>query len=79
VTVQHGAPVPPSRQLAAILREQITSGQLVPDQKLPPYIDLAREYKVSTETAAKAVRMLRDEGLVVIVANYGTFVAPASG
>ena len=74
MTVQHGGPVPPSRQIAAIIREQIESGQLRPDEKLPSYLSLASEYKVSAETAAKAVRILRDEGLVVIVPSYGAFV-----
>jgi GntR family transcriptional regulator len=75
VTVQRGGPVPPSRQIAAILREQIETGELQPDDKLLSYMDLAAEYGVSAETAAKAVRLLRDEGLVVIVPSYGAFVA----
>lgn len=36
---------------------------------------MAAEYGVSPETVAKAIRILRDEGLVVVVAGYGTFVA----
>jgi GntR family transcriptional regulator len=75
VAVQHGGPVPPSRQIAAILREKIESGELAPDEKLPSYLTLAHEYGVSAETAAKAVRLLRSEGLVVIVPSYGAFVA----
>lgn len=79
MTVQHGTPVPPSRQLAAILRKQIKSGELRPNDKLPSYLDLAGEFKISAETAAKAVRLLRDEGLVVIVPSYGAFVAEDAG
>jgi DNA-binding GntR family transcriptional regulator len=73
--VQRGTPVPPSRQIAAILREQITSGQLAPDARLPSRLQLAAEHGVSQETAAKAINILRDEGLVVVVASYGAFVA----
>ena len=40
-------------------------------------IQLAGEYGVSPETAAKAVRILRDEGLVFTVSGYGTFVTGA--
>jgi GntR family transcriptional regulator len=77
--VQHGGPVPPSRQIAALLRAQIKSGKLRPDDKLPSYLALADEYKVSPETAAKAVRLLRDEGLVIIVPSYGAFVRNPDG
>lgn len=75
MAVQHGAPVPPSRQIAAILRERITSGEYQPDTRIPSRISLANEFGVSPETAAKAVRILRDEGLVVVVPSYGAFVA----
>lgn len=74
--VQRGTPVPPSRQIAASIRDQITSGQLPPDTRLPSQLELAAEYGVSRETAAKAVRILRDEGLVQVVPGYGVFVAP---
>jgi DNA-binding GntR family transcriptional regulator len=78
MVVQHGTPVPPSRQVAAILRTKIESGEYPPDSKIPSRIDLAHEYGVAPETAAKAIRILRDEGLVQVVAGYGTFVAPES-
>ena len=76
MVVQRGTPVPPSRQIAADLRAKIASGELPPDTKIPSHIALAHEYGVSPETASKAVRILRDEGLVVVVPGYGTFVAP---
>jgi GntR family transcriptional regulator len=73
--VQRGTPVPPSRQIANLLREQIASGELPPDSKLPSRLQLAAEHGVSQDTAAKAVRILRDEGLVVVVPGYGVFVS----
>ena len=76
MVVQRGTPVPPSRQIAAILRAKIESGELPPDSQIPSHIALAGEYKVSPETAAKAVRILRDEGRVQVVPGYGTFVVP---
>jgi DNA-binding transcriptional regulator YhcF (GntR family) len=42
-----------------------------PPSPAPLFLALAGEYGVSAETAAKAVRLLRDEGLVVIVPSYG--------
>jgi DNA-binding GntR family transcriptional regulator len=34
------------------------------------------EFEVARETARKAVRVLRDEGLVLIVQGRGAFVTP---
>jgi DNA-binding GntR family transcriptional regulator len=73
--ITRDGPVPPSQQIAAILRERIRSGALPPDSRIPSRIALAGEYGVAPETAAKAIRILRDEGLVVVVAGYGTFVS----
>ena len=75
MTVQRGTPVPPSRQIAAIWRERIQRGELAAGARIPSRIDLAAEHGVSPETAAKAVRILRDEGLVEVVPGYGVFVA----
>ena len=73
--VQHRRPQPPSWQLAALLRAQITSGELAPGEKLPPIMTLATKHQVTTNTVQKALRMLKDEGLVTSVPGYGTFVA----
>jgi DNA-binding GntR family transcriptional regulator len=35
---------------------------------------LAQEHEVATNTVRKALRILKDEGLVESVAGYGTFV-----
>ena len=56
MSVQRGTPVPPSRQIAAILRAKIQSGELPPDSKLPSHMTLAAEYDVSPETAFERKR-----------------------
>ena len=73
--VQHGRPQPPSQQLAALLRDQITSGELAPGAALPTIVALAAEHAVTTNTVQKALRILKDEGLVTSVPGYGTVVA----
>lgn len=73
--ITRGTPVPPYRQLAAIIRGQIESGELAPGQQLPSVVALAAEYEVSTPTVKKALSLLKDESLVTGVAGYGTFVA----
>lgn len=75
MTVQHGVPEPPSRQLAAILRAQIGSGELPPGSALPSIVKLAEQYQIATATVTKAIRILKDEGLVFGVMGHGTFVA----
>jgi GntR family transcriptional regulator len=78
--ITRGTPVPPYLQLAAIIRGQITSGELAPGQQLPSALALAGEYRVSVPTARKALGVLKREGLVTGVAGYGTFVAqPGAG
>jgi len=67
--------VPPSQQVAASLRERISSGAFAPGSKLPSIVNLSAEYKTSTGTIQKALAVLRAEGLIVSVPNYGTFVA----
>ncbi len=77
--VQHGTPVPPSRQLAAILREMIESGKIQPGEKLPSIMTLASEHGVATGTVRKAIAILKDEGLAETVPGYGTFAASRPG
>lgn len=66
--------MPVYRQLAGILRGQILSGELA--RRVPSGKTLAQQYGVSHITAEKAVRVLRDEGLVTAVVGRGVFVVP---
>jgi DNA-binding GntR family transcriptional regulator len=75
VVITRGTPVPPYRQLAAILRGQIESGELAPGQQLPSVVKLAEDYEIAVPTVRKAISLLKAEGLVTGVAGYGTFVA----
>ncbi|MDQ2874939.1 MAG: winged helix-turn-helix domain-containing protein [Actinomycetota bacterium] len=61
-------------QVADVLRSRIRSGELEPNRPLPSYTTLVQEYGVARGTAAKAVRLLVDEGLVRIVPGRGAFV-----
>ncbi len=63
-------------QLADILRERIASGQLAPDTPLPSENSLLQEFGVARGTARKAIRILRDEGIVVTVRGKGSYVKP---
>ena len=71
---------PPWRQLAAILRERITSGELTGD--LPSEKTLAQEYGLAVGTVRKALAQLRAEGLIQTDRGWGSSVVerePPSG
>ena len=72
--VDHFSQVPLAVQLAAILREQIQTGQLAHHDPLPSESTLMQEHEVSRGTARRAVEMLRDEGLVITLAGRATIV-----
>jgi DNA-binding GntR family transcriptional regulator len=74
VSIDHGAATPVYQQLAAILRARIASGELPPGRVLPSEATLMQEHGIARETARKAVRVLRDEGLVEIVQGRGAYV-----
>jgi GntR family transcriptional regulator len=61
------APIPPYRQIAAILKRKILSGQYPPNSRIPTESELIETFEVARTTARRAVGGLRDEGLVYSV------------
>ena len=51
-------------QAAAALRRAIAEGEVKPGERLPPARDLAAVMGVNTNTVLRALRQLRDEGLL---------------
>lgn len=72
--VDHGSPVAPYRQIAAILRGRIESGEYQPGQRLPSINTLMQEYGVAHLTANKALRLLATEGLAELSPGMGFYV-----
>ncbi len=72
--IDYDSPVAPYRQVAAILRGRIESGDLPPGSRLPSIATLTQEYGIARTTAAKALRLLVDEGLAEMSPGMGTFV-----
>ncbi|MBV9025295.1 MAG: winged helix-turn-helix transcriptional regulator [Streptomycetaceae bacterium] len=62
-------------QVADLIAADIASGRLPKGARLPNERDLGKEYGgVAPGTARRAVRELRERGLVVTLPNRGTFV-----
>lgn len=72
--VDHGSVVAPYRQIAAILRGRIESGEYQPGQRLPSIKDLMDDYGVAHLTANKALRVLVAEGLAELSTGRGYYV-----
>ncbi len=68
-------PLPKYYQLAEIVRQQIDSGILQPNDQLPTEDVLSQQHQVSRGTVREAIRRLIDEGLIRREQGKGTFVA----
>lgn len=69
--------VPLYVQIANHVEAQISSGELAPGGRLPAERDLAEQWGVAYQTVRRAMRELRERGLVASVVGKGTFVRKA--
>lgn len=67
-------PDPPYVQVARHFRDQIESGELKEGARLPSARQIARDWEITIATAAKALGLLRSEGLTRGVPGVGTIV-----
>lgn len=63
------------KQVASQIRQLVASGALVPGTVLPPVRQLATELGVNLNTVARAYRLLKEEGFLVIQERTGVSVA----
>lgn len=74
ITLNRHSSVPLYRQLVNALREDIVSGALAANYKLPSERELAERLGVNRATVLQAYQQLKSEGLIASHVGRGTFV-----
>jgi GntR family transcriptional regulator len=75
VNVDRSDPALLHDQVAGEIRRAIADGEARPGERLPPARDLAAVLGVNTNTVLRALRLLRDEGLLEFRRGRGIHVA----
>lgn len=75
VKVDRDDPLPLHEQVASEIRRAIADGEAGPGERLPPARDLAAVLGVNANTVFRALRLLRDEGLLEFRRGRGITVA----
>ena len=75
VKVDRDEPTELHEQVAGEIRRAIAEGEAKPGERLPPAKDLAAVLGVNTNTVLRALRSLRDEGLLDFRRGRGVTVA----
>ncbi len=75
VKVNRQDPTDLYEQVAGEIRRAIAEGEAKPGERLPPAKDLAVVLGVNTNTVLRALRVLRDEGLLEFRRGRGISVA----
>jgi GntR family transcriptional regulator len=75
VRIDREGPLQLHEQVAAEIRRAIAEGEARPGERLPPARDLAAVLGVNRNTVLRALRLLRDEGLLEFRRGRGVTVA----
>lgn len=78
VALDRSVRTPLHDQVAAEIRKAIAGGEIGPGERLPPARDLAAVMSVNSNTVFRALRLLRDEGMLDFKRGRGVTVADTS-
>lgn len=73
--IDHRAPEPPYRQIAAVLAAEIAEGKWQPNTPLDPEKAMCARFGVARNTVRNAYQILIADGLIYTVPHRGTYVA----
>ncbi|MFI9261151.1 GntR family transcriptional regulator [Streptomyces sioyaensis] len=65
----------PYMRVLEALTADIKAGVIKPGERIPSESELCERFKVARETARRAVRVLRERGLIVTEWGRGSYVA----
>ena len=63
-------------QVADVIAARIEDGTYPPDSRLPAELDFVAEFGASRESVRRAIKELRNRGLIETVGGKGSFVLP---
>jgi GntR family transcriptional regulator len=78
LVIDPASPVALHEQVAAAIRRAIADGEAEPGERLPPARDLAAVLGVNTNTVLRALRTLRDEGLLEFRRGRGVTITASA-
>jgi GntR family transcriptional regulator len=78
LTIDRADPALLHYQVAGEIRRAIAEGEAKPGERLPPARDLAAVLGVNSNTVLRALRLLRDEGLLEFRRGRGVTVTGAA-
>lgn len=76
--IDPSSPVALHEQVAGAIRRAIAEGEAAAGERLPPARDLAAVLGVNTNTVLRALRTLRDEGLLEFRRGRGVTISDAA-
>nr|WP_296774064.1 GntR family transcriptional regulator [Rhodococcus sp. (in: high G+C Gram-positive bacteria)] len=75
IEVDSASKTPLFEQVRAAILEQVRSGELIAETKIPTVRGLAEELSVAPHTVAKAYKELEAQGVIEARGRLGTFIA----
>jgi GntR family transcriptional regulator len=72
--IDPASPVALHEQVASAIRRAVAEGEALPGERIPPARDLAAVLGVNTNTVLRALRTLRDEGVLEFRRGRGVTV-----